>query len=189
MEQRLSFVRLTGERSADGHVMALYDCACGNQTIVARSRVKNGYTRSCGCLSTDTKPNLKHGQHGTPTYSTWRAMLARCTDEQNKDYPRWGGRGIKVTERWLQFEQFFADMGARPEGHTLDRIDGEKGYEPHNCRWATPKQQARNRRDLVIVNTANGPVPLVEHASSLGITKGCAHLRLKRKKLEGVIYD
>jgi len=189
MEQRLTFLHLTGERSADGHILARYICSCGNETIVGRSRVANGYTRSCGCLSVESKPGLKHGMRGSRAYSTWSSMLTRCRNANNKDYPRWGGRGIGVCHEWLSFEQFLADMGDRPDGCTIDRIDADGDYKPENCRWATPKQQARNRRDLVIVETNDGAMPLVDYAAKLGITKGAAHLRLKRGTLEGINYD
>lgn len=189
MEQRLTFLRLTGERSADGHVLARYACLCGNEAVVIRSRVKNGYTRSCGCLIGEAKPGLKHGGHGSKTYSTWSSMLDRCRNTSSKDYPRWGGRGISVCSEWLNFEQFLKDMGERPDGHTIDRIDANGDYRPGNCRWATPKQQARNRRDLVIVKTEDGAIPLVDYAAKLGISKGAAHLRHKRRTLEGVNYD
>lgn len=186
-DQRLSFVRLIDERSADGHRLAEFSCSCGGSLIAMRTRVMNGYTRSCGCLKADTKPNLTHGGKGSPEYGSWSAMRDRCLNPASKDYPRWGGRGIGVCERWADFAAFHADMGPRPNGTTLDRIDPDQGYEPGNCRWATPKQQARNRRDLVTVNTPKGAVALVDHAAALGITKGAAHLRLKRGTLEGII--
>ena len=186
MDQRLSFLGLTGQRSADGHLLAEYRCSCGNIVVVRRSRVKNGYTRSCGCLSADTKPGLRHGMRNSPTYRSWSAMRTRCLNPNSKDYPRWGGAGVSVCERWASFEEFLADMGERPAGTTLDRIDPSQGYSAANCRWATPKEQARNRRDVVQVETANGTELLPDVAERMGLTRGAALMRLTRGKLEGV---
>lgn len=146
IEQRLTFVELTGSKSADGHRLARYTCQCGNEAIIRQSRVINNYTRSCGCLIREAKPGLRHGHKGSPTYSSWAAMRTRCNCPTNKDYPRWGGMGIIVCDRWGLFENFLADMGERPAGTSIDRIDSRGNYEPSNCRWATPSQQQRNRR-------------------------------------------
>lgn len=81
-----------------------------------------------------------------PLYHTWMGMKQRCANPKHGKYPRYGGRGITVCERWMTFSNFLADMGERPEGKTLDRIDNERGYEPGNVRWATPKEQMANRR-------------------------------------------
>lgn len=188
MEQRLTFLGMTGERSSDGHLLARYRCACGAETIVRRSRVRNGYTRSCGCLAEEARrtSGVKHGRRHTPEYRSWQAMMTRCRNPNSKDFPRWGGVGVTVCQQWESFEQFFADMGERPAGTTLDRIDANKGYEPGNCRWATPREQARNRRDVTVVATTTGEMKLPDYADQLGITRGAAHQRLKRGTLEGV---
>lgn len=83
---------------------------------------------------------------GTTTYSSWQSMLARCNSEGSVSYPQYGGAGIKVCERWHKFHDFFTDMGTRPPGTSLDRIDNAKGYEPGNCRWATRREQNLNRK-------------------------------------------
>lgn len=187
-EQRLTFLQNTGGKSADGHILAEYQCECGNKTVVRRSRVKNGYTRSCGCLALENKPGFRHGGRRTPEYASWSSMRDRCLNTNSKDYPRWGGRGIAICERWNDFSNFLEDMGDRPVGMTLDRIESDGDYEPSNCRWATPREQARNRKDLTIVKTPQGTMPLVDYADILGISKGAAHLRLSRGRLEGVSH-
>ncbi len=91
-----------------------------------------------------------HGMVGTPTYASWYSMKSRCGNPKKPNYRFYGGRGITVCERWLTFVNFYADMGERPSGMTLDRIDGDGNYEPGNCRWATATEQARNRRTRVV---------------------------------------
>lgn len=91
--------------------------------------------------------NFKHGMRGSLTYSSWRAMLSRCLNKNHKDFQRWGAKGIRVCERWLEFKNFLEDMGERPgKLFSIDRIDGTKGYFKDNCRWATTKQQCENKR-------------------------------------------
>lgn len=90
--------------------------------------------------------SYKHGWANTPTYWTWSGMLSRCRDPRNASYKSYGAQGITVCERWHDFLNFLADMGPRPEGKTLDRINGNGNYEPSNCRWATPKEQRANQR-------------------------------------------
>lgn len=187
----LTFVSIDGDRDGkDGNrVLGLFRCVCLSERLYPVSRVLSGsYRKHCGCKTVlGVKP--KHGMRGSPEYSSWQAMKARCLDPDNKDYPRWGGAGITICDDWINsFEAFYAHVGTRPSGTTLDRIKPEMGYWPGNVRWATPKQQARNRRDLVVVETPRGRMALVDYAQILGITKGAAHLRLKRGKLEGAAH-
>ena len=94
----------------------------------------------------EVNPNYKHGYDGTPTYKSWQSMKERCYNSNSISYKNYGAIGIEVCERWMVFENFLADMGERPEGMTLDRIDNDGNYEPINCRWATYIQQSRNRK-------------------------------------------
>lgn len=183
----LTFIEEIG-RSADYHRVGLFRCDCGKTTKVAISRVRTGYTRSCGCLIVQArKNNIKHGMHRSPEWHSWQAMLARCCRPTHKDYPRWGAVGITVYDEWkTSFEAFYTHIGPRPKGKTLDRIDPLLGYEPGNVRWATPKQQARNRkRPAVQITTSAGVMFLADYAASIGITTEAARQRLKRNKLEG----
>jgi hypothetical protein len=158
------FWRLTvlrrAENSASGSARWLCSCECSNETVVCGSDLKSKRTQSCGCLRKEigsTSSHYKHGQsharEGGPsrTYSTWQAMITRCTNPKQKSYLYYGGRGIAVCERWLNrehgFENFLADMGERPKGTTLDRKNTNGNYEPDNCKWATAAQQSQNQRD------------------------------------------
>ena len=117
-----------------------------------------------------------HGMYGTPTYKSWQAMRGRV---QTPSKAKWYA-GVKVCDRWMVFENFYADMGERPTGTTLDRIDNANGYEPGNCRWATVIQQQSNKRSNVMLEL-NGKRQCVAHwARELGIPKPRIHNRIKR---------
>jgi hypothetical protein len=127
-------------------------CDCGRENVVAGEKLKNGHSKSCGCISREilAKRCVTHGHTYVgkinPTYTCWSNMRRRCQDLNHPRYPDWGGRGIVVCERWQTYQNFLADMGERPPGLTLDRIDVDGPYTPENCRWATASQQRLNQR-------------------------------------------
>ncbi len=122
----------------------LFKCDCGKEKVICVGNVKNGHTKSCGCLL--KRGNIIHGMHGTRVYHSWVTMKGRCLNPNNPRYKDYGGRGITVCNHWLKFENFYQDMGNRPVNKTLDRIKNNLGYYKKNCKWSTPKEQANNRR-------------------------------------------
>jgi hypothetical protein len=130
-------------------------CDCGTEQVRRGDELRYGEnkTPNCGCLV------LIHGHARwrnkiSPTYRSWQAMKNRCLNPKQDNYPRYGGAGVTICEPWLTFANFLADMGEKPPGKTLDRIKNELGYSKENCRWATPLEQGRNRR-----NVRNSPQP------------------------------
>lgn len=160
-------------------------CECGNITITQAYRVRDGHTKSCGCL------RRKHGHcpksKASSEYRSWDAMRQRCSNSHNRDYYRYGKRGVTVCERWANsFPAFLNDMGPKPTpAHTLDRYPDQKGnYEPDNCRWATTKEQALNRTTTRMITFNNQTMCAADWAASLGITRETMHVRLKSWTLE-----
>lgn len=148
----------------------LCQCVCGNTTVAVIKDMQAGKTKSCGCLFTEglVSRNTKHGlmHDHKRTYRSWKELRQRCNNPNNKDYKDYGGRGIRVCKRWDSFKNFFDDMGDRPDGMTIDRVDVNGDYEPYNCRWATSTEQARNKRNNHVME--NGKT-LVENCEVAGV--------------------
>jgi len=146
---RLTIVELLANNHKNTNRRARVVCRCGNELIVARYSLRSGNTMSCGCLQSERAAEVKtkHGHARSPTYISWLNMKTRCLNSNYAKHHRYSGRGIKIYPPWIEsFEVFLADMGERRTGTTLDRYPDNNGnYEPGNCRWATPKEQAQNK--------------------------------------------
>lgn len=156
-------VAISPARMPSGQTAWLCRCDCGKESVVSTGNLRTGMAKSCGCLRRERAFSLAktharkiaerkttHGHssrsYRSGVYTSWRNMWIRCTSKAHKQYHRYGGRGIKVCERWKDFAAFLADVGDRPDGMTLDRYPNPDGnYEPSNVRWATAKQQANNK--------------------------------------------
>lgn len=123
----------------------LCKCDCGGKRVVGRGDLTSGKTSSCGCLRVERQWHT-HRMTKSGEYNSWRAMHERCRNQKSKHFKYYGGRGIIICDRWYLFENFLEDMGKRPIGYTLDRIDPHGNYEPPNCRWATRLLQSQNQR-------------------------------------------
>jgi hypothetical protein len=176
---RLTAVRFSHKQEPRYHYW-LFKCECGQKKVIRKAHVTANKILSCGCYSQDRKDAMKIGAiTRNPIYNTWEAMKARCLNNNNPAYHHYGGRGIKVCDRWIDsFPNFFEDMGQRPSNkHSLDRIDNNGNYEPSNCRWATRREQARNTRfnNLVTINSVTKCVS--EWAEDLNLSPFLIFLR------------
>ncbi len=163
-------------------------CECGNLTIVKANILSAGKSKSCGCKTKElaSKQLTTHGMSGSVEYNAYYSMIRRCTDSSHRSFKDYGGRGIKVCDRWTEsFEFFYADMGDRPKGdYSVERIDNDKGYSPENCKWATRKEQSRNTRRNHLL-THNGVTKhLTDWAERIGITQQALQGRLNKMPME-----
>ena len=149
--ERLMITRQSGKKGRE--VLWEAKCDCGNTVIAMGTNIRNNRTQSCGCLRREWLKAqglagiVTHGETNSREYRAWRYAKQRCTNPKNIGWKDYGGRGITMCQAWSEsYERFLADMGRCPEGLTLDRKNTDGNYEPGNCRWATPKEQANNRR-------------------------------------------
>lgn len=174
----------TAQRASRRHIMWVCLCDCGGKIEVRSSRLRSGHTKSCGCLqqlgTTIKRSGPRKGSEKHPLYGTWIQMIHRCSNPKHDSYKYYGGRGIKVCERWLTFKQFVADMGERPLGHQIDRKNNDLGYNPNNCRWVLPIDQARNTRANRQVTVRGRRMGLSVAAERFGVPYWTAHSRLRR---------
>lgn len=179
-----TFGRLTAVLDAGSNThrrrLWLCRCTCGGEKVVRVSALRRGQTRSCGCLEAEsrrtnrlTHGGARRGAAKSPEYRIWTSMLTRCYNERSTTFDRYGGRGITVCDRWrASFEAFLADMGPRPaQGLSIDRIDNARGYEPGNCRWATTREQALNRRSNHMVTIGGETLPVGAWLDRCGVSR------------------
>ena len=159
-------------------------CDCGTTKAIQRIYLQDGRVQSCGCYRRECgQAKRTHGMHGTVEYRAWVGMIQRCTNPRTKSWPRYGERGIVVCDRWREsFVAFYEDMGPRPgPEYSIDRIDNDGNYEPGNCRWATKKQQGRNKRNNRIVVFNGQTKTLAEWAQEMRTSPSTLHIRLERR--------
>lgn len=188
---RLRVVYFAGVHPVDRNrslAMWLCECDCGGKRTVRGDRLICGHIKSCGCLWVEAhhQNTRKHGcardKAWTPEYATWLGMKARCYQPHCSEFKNYGGRGIQVCERWINsFSSFLADMGERPSAtHSIDRINMDGHYEPDNCRWATLKEQARNKRSNHLVTFNDETLCVAEWAERYALPSTIVLTRLYR---------
>lgn len=155
-------------------------CECGQVLVVRLNNLRTGTTKSCGCLGLEAikRRSTKHGLSHDDRFQVWVDMHKRCYSVRCPSYPNYGGRGITVHESWHHTpEKFFVDMGKRPHGYTLDRVDNDKGYGPGNCRWASMSEQQNNKRTNINLEWEGLTKTISEWSRYLGIHKSTIHGR------------
>lgn len=176
---RLTVLSFNGRVTQGSIVSYMWDCACscGRCTVVSRRKLMSGSTKSCGCLRSENRNNLQHGHASggtrSRTFRIWLSMRSRC---------RTGTAcytGVTICQEWVAFAAFLSDMGECPDGHTLDRLDNSRGYSKGNCRWATPKQQANNRTNNLVVTSEHGTTTIKQLSELCGIPYYTLRARIK----------
>lgn len=163
----------------------LCECSCPLKTRrgVFSSSLMLGHSSSCGCirLEEDWVGTKTHGLTGTPRYVLWQSMMKRCNTPTCKEYPNYGGRGIKVCKRWLKFENFNRDLPPRPSAqHSLERVNNARGYSAKNVKWATRQEQNRNTRVNIFIRVKGKRMLLIEAAELYGLKYQTVYMRLWR---------
>ena len=161
---RLSIIGEAGKSGGNQRLLSVV-CDCGNLVTMLETNIKRNIKgeKSCGCAKT------KHGLWKTGAYNSWTGMMKRCYSKNNNRYESYGAKGIFVCERWHDFVNFYADMGDRPQGKTIDRIDNKKGYFFENCRWATSSEQAINRKSTRFFTINEETMSLKEWCDKINI--------------------
>ena len=166
-------------RANDGRVKWLCICECGNHTTATKNNLENGKKKSCGCKTSEMlKTNIKHGMRSHLLYPIWASMISRCHNENDPSFKDYGGRGIIVCPEWREdIHLFIKDMGQRPDGTSIDRIDNTGEYSKSNCRWATQREQHNNRRNTVMLSDG---VSITDASEEMGIRRHTLYMRKRR---------
>lgn len=182
---RLTLIESTYVRDKNGDVIWRARCSCGKELLMAGRRLRNGNTRSCGCLYRESRRTLglTHGRRYSPEYAIWNMMKQRCLNPRCKDYKYYGDRGIRVCERWLaSFANFLDDMGPRLTSDlSIERQDNSRGYEPGNCVWAPRVVQQRNTRSNVDIDVCGRSQCVAAWIRELGVKRWRIHWMCKRE--------
>ncbi|KKN98973.1 hypothetical protein LCGC14_0142180 [marine sediment metagenome] len=183
---RLIIIRVDG-KDKHNNIQWLCICDCGNKITARAGSLKNCHTQSCGCWRKEESIK-RFTQHGharknkvTRIFQIWQDMIQRCNNPNNKQWKDYGGRGITVCKRWRKFENFLKDMGEAPKGLQIDRINNDKGYYKSNCRWATKKEQMRNKRNNRLITCFGKTQCIAAWAEEVDIKPSTLFTRLRRK--------
>jgi len=171
------FGRLVTQRYVDHGTWECL-CDCGKTSIVKTERLNNGHTKSCGCLYATMR--ITHGGCKSKTYRVWLAMRQRCENPKNSAFHNYGGRGIKVCDRWNDYAAFLADMGEAPPKKWVDRLDNERDYEPGNCEWATVKKNQNNKRTNRVLEFDGRKQTIAQWAEEVGLVYRTLNNRINR---------
>ena len=157
-------------------------CSCGTQVIIPQCGLRSGHSKSCGCLQREVCGNrrLKHGMYDSSTYCIWEGIIRRCTKQNDKRHHDYMDRGITVCDSWLTFSNFLNDMGIRPEGMLIDRIDNDGPYAPWNCRWVDRCTSQNNRRNTFMVEYQGKQTPISDVARAVKMHRATLRQRAKQ---------
>lgn len=190
---RLTALKRVGH-SGKGAVIWLFRCDCGKEKEIVGWKVKSGHTKSCGCLQSEwavkhaielARRNITHGMSYLRPYSIWHSMLQRCLNKKSHSYKNYGGRGIKVCNKWLKFKGFLEDMKVGYEnGLSIDRINNDGNYNKENCRWVTVKQQNNNNRNCHFFTYKGITKNITQWADKLGLNVNTVRVRIHRGQNE-----
>lgn len=166
-------------------------CDCGSPATVTRQRLRDGLTKSCGCLRSElvAAKNKTHGMSDSRAYNVWRGMMNRCDNKASDAYKNYGDRGITVCDQWKTFEGFYKDMGNPPPGLTIERVNNDLGYSKSNCKWGTRTEQSRNRRGRKMIEFNGATHCLSEWAELAGVTSSFLSKQIKLRPAENVLAD